>query len=1054
MLLLNEWRYLNRQPLLWLACIVLPLIAYVFAIGTGSIDTLADKRLQALHMTLLMLSLPLLSGAFAPLVFLRDQNNHMSELILVTPQSPFQRLFARLMLMFSVCAGLLLLSFVIMWFMLSLSFGWHWSLFALTLWDFVFMALPACALFSALASCLAQRFTSSVVIYVTFCAIWLSYIVLASMTGSPMLAGSSIISPWLFASMRLFDPFGITALLVYYQSSDLWLYGDVVFYLNRLAYCLVAAGLFYLSIKLKPYSVAHILPPKDIAPKALKAQTYQFVSQMPDTTQQLLQLIYLDVSTLLKQRLSQIILFGWTLLMFNEILSGINYAEPLSIVNPTSLDALNRISDDVLPLMGSLLILLWSWQLCWRNRRNAMAELIAAAPVRSGILMLSNVIALSSLVLLLMVLTSAACLLAELVAGSELQATQYFIQLSMAALPLILLGAIFTALHTLFRSPLVALAWCVGILVMKFTPLSGTLGISHTMWNIAASPLQPADAFWGLEQSLSVYWPFMCFWILFTFTLLWMAAMWSHRTTSFTNRQRGKLSLGSTALLALTLATGYNLHSNIISEKPLMNSDLREQWRTDYEQKYAEWATISQPVISHIDSQVDIYPQAGVADFSLTYTLENRTEHVIDRLLIGSYASVPIDDLKVSITHRSEYDPQLGQTVVTLSKAMAPGDSLTLWTKLSFKQPQHWPAVMHQMVKPSFSYLRGVPLLPTVGFQPQYQLRDEQLRQEYGLAPLNLDPPSRLFADAKSTQASYDWASMHSIISTNAEQVPLAQGQLVKNWQVNGRNYAEYQTAEPIRQALVWFSLPQHSIKRQSGSTLLAVYSPENSAAADLNMQAMLDTLNWMTNNIAPYRGNTLSLIASPDFGSTGYALPQMIMIDHRVGFRALPAKDAGFDQRYRRAVHETAHQWFGHDLGNGVLEDGAFLVESLAKYIELVLIEQRDGVDAMQAIVDYERQRYKAAITRSTERTKALIDATENHDMYSRATLVFAILRDKLGDDVICQTLRILWQQHAYPKPPATSMDFVRILKSQVNPEQQMLVDELLLGTDIAGLL
>jgi hypothetical protein len=385
---------------------------------------------------------------------------------------------------------------------------------------------------------------------------------------------------------------------------------------------------------------------------------------------------------------------------------------------------------------------------------------------------------------------------------------------------------------------------------------------------------------------------------------------------------------------------------------------------------------------------------------------------------------------------------------------MAPGESFTLWTKLSFKQPQHWPAVMHQMVKPSFSYLRGVPLLPTVGFQPQYQLRDEQLRQKYGLAPLNLDPPSRLFADVKSTQVSYDWTSMHSTISTSTEQVPLAQGQLIKSWRVNGRNYAEYQTAGPLRQALVWFSLPQHSIKRQSGSTLLAVYSPENSAAADLNMQAMLDTFNWMTSNIAPYRGSTLSLIASPDFGSTGYALPQMIMIDHRVGFRALPAKDAGFDQRYRRAVHETAHQWFGHDLGNGVLEDGAFLVESLAKYIELVLIEQRDGVDAMQAIVDYERQRYKAAITRSTERTKALIDATENHDMYSRATLVFAILRDKLGDDVICQTLRILWQQHAYPKPPATSMDFVRILKSQVNPEQQMLVDELLLGTDIAGLL
>jgi ABC-2 type transport system permease protein len=107
-----------------------------------------------------------------------------------------------------------------------------------------------------------------------------------------------------------------------------------------------------------------------------------------------------------------------------------------------------------------------------------------------------------------------------------------------------------------------------------------------------------------------------------------------------------------------------------------------------------------------------------------------------------------------------------------------------------------------------------------------------------------------------------------------------------------------------------------------------------------------------------------------------------------------------------------------------------------------------------MQALVDYERQRYKVDVMRSTEQVKALVDATENYDMYSRATLVFAILRDQLGDEVICQALRLLWQQHAYPNPPATSMDFVRALKSQVNVKQQVLVDELLLGTDIEALL
>jgi ABC-2 type transport system permease protein len=1054
MLLTNEWRYLIRQPLLWLACIILPLVAYLFAVGIGGIDTIADKRLQALHMTLLMMCLPLLVGALAPLILLRDHTNDMLELILVTPQSAFRRLFARVSMLFLLCASLMLTCFIIMWFMLSQTFGFQWSLLVLSLWDVLLLALPACAFFSALAFCLHQRFSSAVIIYAIFCSLWLAYLVVASMTGSPMLAGSSIVYPWLFEVMRCIDPFGNTPLIAHYQNTELKLYGDGIFYVNRLAYCLMAVGLFYFSLKLRPYKAGQRQPLGEISGQKSTNSVYSTITPTPKASKQLLQLSLLALSTLLKQRLSQFLLLGWTFLMFNEVLSGINYVEPLSVLTPTSLDALNRISDDVLPLMGCLFALLWSWQLCWRNRQTGMAELIGATPVRSAILMLSHFVALSALIVILMLLSAVASLVAEGVANSQLQLLQYPIQLGMVGLSLIVLGAIFIAIHTVSRSPMLAVAGCIGILLMKYTPLSGALGLTHTLWKIAASPIQQADAFWGFEQSLSVYWPFMCFWLLVAFTLLWLAAQCSHRTTSFINYSYREIGLGSGILLVLTIFIGFNLHNDIIDERPLMNSDLREQWRADYENQYAAWAAIPQPVISHVDSKVDIYPQTGEADFTLNYTLLNRSNQAIDRLLIGNDSATALDELRFSIDYQSEYNPTLGQTVVTLSKALIPGEQMTMWSRLTFVQPQLWPAVMHQLVKPSFSYLRGVSLLPTVGFQPQYQLRNELLRQEYSLPPRNLAKPSNLFADPQSVSGSYDWASMHSIVSTSADQVPLAQGLLIKEWQQNGRNYAEYQTDGPIRHASVWFSVATHVIKRQVGSTLLEVFSPEDSDATQVNMQAMEDTLVWMTSHVAPYQGERLSLITLPDIGPTGYALPQMIMISHRVGFRAQPAPKAGFDQRYRRAVHETAHQWFGHDLGNGIITDSAFLVESMAKYVELVLIEQHHGIDAMQALVDYERQRYKVDVMRSTEQVKALVDATENYDMYSRATLVFAILRDQLGDEVICQALRLLWQQHAYPNPPATSMDFVRALKSQVNVKQQVLVDELLLGTDIEALL
>ncbi|MDP5130358.1 MAG: hypothetical protein NWQ54_05710, partial [Paraglaciecola sp.] len=1027
MLLINEGRYLIRQPLLGLACIIMPLVAYLFAVGIGGIDTLADKRLQALHMTLLMMSLPLLSGTLAPLIMLRDQANDMAELILVTPQSPVKRLFLRLQSLFLACAALLLLSFMVMWLVVSQSSGFQISSLLLTLWNFALMALPACAFFSALACCFAQRFASSTVIYVLFSVIFLAYLVLASMTGSPMLAGSSIASPWLFDSMRLLDPFGNTALLAYYQNAEPRLYGDRLFYLNRLLYCLAAAGLFALSLKLKPQHSNHVQAIKEQVPLPQTPLTYRCINTSPKASLQLWHLSHMALSTLLKQRLSQFIYCGWTLLMFNEVLSSIDYAEPLSVLLPTSLDALNRISDDVLPFIGSLLVLFWSWQLAWRNRHTAMAELIAVTPVRSSIVMLSQVIALSVLILMLMLLTALANLFAELVANSELLLKPYLLQLSIVALSLLLLGAIFTALHTVCRSPLVATAWCIVILVMKYTPLSGKLGLTHTLWNIAASPLQPADTFWGLEQSFSLYWPFMTFWLLVSITLLTLAASWSHRTSGFFNHQRWKFNVSSATLTVLTLAVGLNLHLNIIQERPLLNSDMRERWRADYETHYAEWSHSAQPHIHHINSTVAIFPQNGEAHFSVNYLLKNRTDQAINKLLIGHHLATPLDKLEVSLANTYHYDKKLGQYIVQLSEALNPGEQMHLSTEFTFKQPQHWPAVMHQFVKPTFSYLRGVPMLPTVGFQPQYQLLNPSLRQKYGLAPLDIVLPSDLFTQTELPQPAkqYDWVSMHSIVSTNDQQVPLAQGDLVNEWQQNGRNYAEYKTMEPIRNASVWLSVPQHQVQKNWDSSLLKVYSPEDSPATQVNLQAMQDTLSWMRDNIAPYRGSRLSLVAIPNIGPTGYALPQIMLINHRVGFRAQPAPNAGFDQRYRRAVHETAHQWFGHDLGNGVLADSAFLVESLAKYIELVLVEQRGGTSAMLALLDYERQRYKVAVMQSTEQTLALVDSSQSHDLYSRATLVFAILREQLGDKVITAALRQLWQRHSYPNTPATSMDF-----------------------------
>jgi aminopeptidase N len=308
--------------------------------------------------------------------------------------------------------------------------------------------------------------------------------------------------------------------------------------------------------------------------------------------------------------------------------------------------------------------------------------------------------------------------------------------------------------------------------------------------------------------------------------------------------------------------------------------------------------------------------------------------------------------------------------------------------------------------------------------------------------------PSELFKEETNNTGIYQWASLSTVISTKKGHHAISQGELVSSWNEGKRTFYKFQTNQPVHAIPTWLSVPYAPLSQKTRGTTLNVYSPQKNEAAQINIKAMADTLTWFAENITPYTGAQLNLVAAPDIGSGGYALPQIMLIKHTIGFRARPSKNAGFDQRYRRAVHETAHQWFGHGIGNGVLQDRSFLRESMAKYIELVIIEKHYGEKAMLALIEIEQKRYQLSQRNNMQIPVALIDATQEHDMHSRATLAFAKLRETVGDKLITSALKSLWMQHAYPKKTANSMDFVRTLKRHSAAKHHPLINELFLST------
>ena len=247
----NEWRYILRQPIALLSILLPAVLAYMLVMGLDTGDTNKLKQFEFNLIAWQMLCLPVLVAALAPGLLLKDNIYNMSELIVSTHTSYLKRTFSRITLLISLCLFISIISYGAILISYSLQNETNLSLdfnFIKSLsYNLVLMVLPSLILLASLALILCTVQKSIVVVYAFFGALWLSYLMIASMTGSPILAGSSIVNTQLYDALFWFDPFAITASMSQFESSgsSLWLEGVFV---SRAFYIALSASIIYWSL--------------------------------------------------------------------------------------------------------------------------------------------------------------------------------------------------------------------------------------------------------------------------------------------------------------------------------------------------------------------------------------------------------------------------------------------------------------------------------------------------------------------------------------------------------------------------------------------------------------------------------------------------------------------------------------------------------------------------------------------------------------------------------------------------------------------------------------
>ncbi|HET9451849.1 MAG TPA: M1 family aminopeptidase, partial [Aggregicoccus sp.] len=737
----------------------------------------------------------------------------------------------------------------------------------------------------------------------------------------------------------------------------------------------------------------------------------------------------------------------WAGLAGTELMQGAMNGELGTRSYPTTALLLELIHEPLM-LFGALMLVYYSAEVVWRERLVHVADLVDATPCPSGLFFLSKAAALW---LLLGVMALTAVVLAvgfQLASGlPHIALGPYLSLVPFALLPLGLLALAALFVQTL--SPHRHVGMLLN-LVLAMVMLKGEgLGLEHPLLRYAGAPRVSYGEMSGYGPELASFLLFTAYWSLFAALLaLLTAGLWRRgRSTGLRVRllrlpvqwgRAGALAAGVLALLFV--ATGALAFHGANVRHTWETAEQRVQWRVDYERSYGRVQREPQPQVVGVRATVALYPEEARYAVSGTYRLRNETGVPLRSVWVTLDRDVRGARLALSGAQQREHDALFGAWEFALEKPLQPGAEAELSFELATPSPGIRADGFDSSVVANGSYLTQSQAFPAVGFRLGYLVRDPGERRRRGLPAL---APVPALEEAQAPQHRAPWATFEATVSTSADQVAVAPGRLVRQWESGGRRYFQYASEGPMTPN-VSFASARYEVQRvrHRGVDVEAYFHPAHATNVPRMLDAAKRSLDLFSERYGPYPYSELRLVEVPSgWGFGAYAQSGTMYFTEDRGFLTDLRRPGAIDLVSKRVAHETAHQWWGHQVDPPQVQGRLAIVETLAKYSEMRVLEALYGEHALRALRAFELQRYLSGRAAYGEEEPALHRVVdEAHVYYAKGALVMAGVQELLGTEALDRALKQLAQTQRYPNKP-TSQALLQVLQAEATPAQRALI-------------
>jgi len=707
-----------------------------------------------------------------------------------------------------------------------------------------------------------------------------------------------------------------------------------------------------------------------------------------------------------------------------------------------------------------VIITYYAGVLVWKDRDNRMDEIADSLPAPEWISFLSRFIALGAMVMIIQFLALLSGVIVQAAFGyHRFQFGLYLSQMFGRDLLLfVMFGALAFFIHALAPNKYVGYFAYVAFAIANLF-IWRPLNISTNLVQFGSTPQVIHSDLFGDAPYITawrwygLYWALFCVLLAVATVMFWPRGRqlsWRERWGNAGLRFHGVWPALNAVCLLLFVSAGAWIYYNTKILNPSIGPKDRLRLQAEYEKTYKPFDSQPMPRPRSIKYEIDLAPEIRNAFL--------RGEEVI----YNPY-SQPLREIHFSLDHLYDVDitipgaalvkddKDLNYRIYRFSEPLAPGQSLTFHFTVKSRNRGFENSVSNVNIVQNGTFFNST-VGPVIGYASDRELSDPIERKKYGLGEPQLMPALERNCTEHCLdnylKGHSDWIDVETVISTYPDQIAIAPGSLVREWQENGRRYFDYKLDHS---SLNFFSFlsARYAVQREdwNGIQLEVYYDPDHTWNVPRMMNSLKKSLAYYTTNFGPYYQKEARIIEFPRVDSFAQAFAGTMPYSESIGFIANLNHPDDIDMVYYVVAHEMGHQWWAHQVVGANMQGATLLSETMAQYSALMVMEKEYGRDMMRKFLKYEMDNYlrSRGQERLKERPLLTVEAEQGYIHYRKGSVVLYYLKEMIGEDKVNAALRKMIERYAYAQPPyPTSFDLIDAFREQIPAQYQYLVKDL----------